>query len=131
MANRYDPKYQVMTLRQLAKMMGVPENEVELKKFRAKLLARDADCGGKMLIKHGSSGSGVRYSTTLAMMRTHFPELFDTTTEVTVAVNERFEDIEEKICDMIKKNNAMARKVRENSIQIKNILSFLESSSVR
>jgi tetrahydromethanopterin S-methyltransferase subunit G len=90
------------SMSELAKMIGVPINRINIRKLRKRLMAIEAIKGVRLVwqINQGN-GQGVRYGVTLAQLEQHAPEMFNKTNEridaIAAEIRARMSEIHDKL----------------------------------
>ncbi|MBI2388656.1 MAG: hypothetical protein HYV09_03480 [Deltaproteobacteria bacterium] len=100
-----------LTILQAAKLLGLPGSDgAAERRLRRYILRRERLTNETILVRRGSEKSP-RYLVTIPVLRQHCAELFDTRAETEERLREQFEEIEDKLHELERRDEALARAI--------------------
>ena len=106
-----------LTLRQAAAVLGMVEGAPHRRLF-ARLRSAEIRSGRKIMRRWAGEGRGVRYAVTIPLLRRHCPELFATVGDLPNAIAEAFGEVNDRVLDIKRQQNAHGSVIREHSHRI-------------
>lgn len=98
-----------ISVSQAATLLGFKGNVRTIeRRLRRYLHARERITNETIMLRVGT-GARQRYLVSMALLRQHCPELFDTRAETEERLREQFEEIEEKLGELERRDEALAR----------------------
>jgi hypothetical protein len=101
-----------MSVAEIARALGYPQTvgRAGEKRLRRYLQRRERLLGVALFVRIGSDAAP-RYRTTLALLRAHCPELFDTRVELTELLREQVATIEDKLNELEQRDELLAEEL--------------------
>ena len=115
-----------LTLRQAAAVLGMDGHVAWLRLLR-RLRAAERRGGRPIMRRWGGEGRGVRYAVTIPILRRHLPDLFATVGDLPAAIREAFGEVNDRVLDIKRQQNAQGSVIREHSHAIRDLRRAVES----
>lgn len=109
-----------LRLREVCRFFRRPDDKLGIQSLRRDIQARERLTGAKILTQL-SQAPNAPLVTTLPTLRNHFPEWFDTRSEMAELLREYVEKINEDIAELKSRDNALASRIRANTRDLRSL----------